>query len=197
MDRKQPAKETQFRPAADSFMEAVNRRDPNSFKKIYLNYSEPLTRFSMRYVKNRSEAEDVVQDVMVELWAGKSRFSNEVQLRAYLYKAIKHRTLTALKRKKRLVFSLTGIEDRSYDNQSRNFFDVHYEIFSVFDASLGQLPKECKKIFSMLLKGISSAEIALREKCAASTVRAQKRRGISLLKACFLKSDATKDIINC
>ncbi len=171
----------------DPFVESVNKRAPDSFKVLYVRLAESLVRFSSKFVKNRADAEDVVQDVIVELWLGNAKFLNENQLRAYLYKAVKNRTISVLKRKRRFVYSLTELENRCTNDQSRNFFDINYEIFSLFDNSLCQLPKECKKIFSLLLEGFSSVEIAFREKCAASTVRAQKRRGISIIKSFFFK----------
>jgi RNA polymerase sigma-70 factor (ECF subfamily) len=176
---------------------SVNERTPGSFRTLYSLYAKPLIRFSTRHISCRCEAEDVIQDVFVELWKSNVKFDDLAQIRGYLYKAVKSRSLTALRRRRRFLFNLSFMENRQSEDQPANFFDFHKELLSVFDSSLGQLPTECKRIFSFLMRGFSSSSISEKINCAPSTVRAQKRRGISIIRRFCMKDRECREIIEC
>ncbi len=176
---------------------SVNERTPGSFRTLYSLYAKPLIRFSTKHISCRCEAEDVIQDVFVELWKSNVSFRDLPQIRSYLYKAVKSRSLTALKRRKRFSFNMSFMENRESEDHPSNFFDFHNELLSIFDSSLGQLPSECRRIFSLLVKGFSSSSISKKINCAPSTVRAQKRRGISILRKFCLRDRECREIIEC
>lgn len=177
------------------FIHSINDRTSDSFRIVYSLYAPALIRFSSRYLANKCDAEDIIQDVFIEFWQGKSKFSTVEQVRSYLYKASKSHTLNYIKRKKRVVFNISFLENRQSSDVPNNFFDLHYELLSLFDSSLGKLPKECKKIFGYLINGLSSFEIGQKLDIAPSTVRAQKKRGISLIKDFCFKSKRCRELV--
>ena len=55
------------------------------FERIYLNYYHKVYSFARRYMKNGSDAEDVVQDVFIRLWETKTAINPELNLDNYLF----------------------------------------------------------------------------------------------------------------
>lgn len=180
---------------SDSFVNSINNRTADSFRLVYSMYASALIRFSSKYLVNRCDAEDIIQDVFIEFWQGKSKFSSIDQVRSYLYKATKSHTLNYVKRKKRVVFNVSFLENEQASDVPNNFFDFHYELLSLFDSSLGMLPRECKKIFGHIINGLSSFEIGKKLDRAPSTIRAQKKRGISLIKDFCFKSKRCRELV--
>lgn len=180
---------------SDLFVNSINDRTSDSFRIVYSLYAPALIRFSSKYLINRCDAEDIIQDVFIEFWQGKSKFSTVEQVRSYLYKATKSHTLNYVKRKKRVVFNISFLENRDSNDMPNNFFDFHNELYSLFDSSLGSLPKECKKIFGFIIKGFSSFEIGQKLDRAPSTIRAQKRRGISLIKEICFRNKRCRELM--
>lgn len=167
------------------FVSGVNRRTPDSFRKLYSSLDKPLIRFSNKYLNCTPDAEDIVHDVFIQFWLSKYTLSDIKSIRSFLFTATKNKTLNYLKRKRRVVNNIEFLEFEAADERPANFFDFSYEIKSMFETSLGQLPEQCEKIMNSFKDGLNSIEIAIRYKLAPSTVRAQKRRGIKLIRTFF------------
>src|SRR3989339_600951 len=167
------------------FVSGVNKRTPESFRTLYSSLDKPLIRFSNKYLNCTPDAEDVVHDVFIQFWQSKYTFSDIKSIRSFLFTATKNKTINYLKRKRRVVNNIDFLEFEAAEERPASFFDFRYEIKSMFETSLGQLPEQCEKIMKSFKEGLNSIEIAIRYKLAPSTVRAQKRRGIKLIRAFF------------
>jgi RNA polymerase sigma-70 factor (ECF subfamily) len=65
--------------------------DPEAFRAEVLTFLEPLYGTAMRLTRNRTDAEDLVQDTMVKAFRFSDRFRPGTNLRAWLY-TILHNT---------------------------------------------------------------------------------------------------------
>ena len=65
--------------------------DPDAFRAEVLTFLEPLYGTAMRLTRNRTDAEDLVQDTMVKAFRFSDRFMPGTNLRAWLY-TILHNT---------------------------------------------------------------------------------------------------------
>jgi RNA polymerase sigma-70 factor (ECF subfamily) len=74
--------------------DAVSLRagDAAAFEKVFRAYHTRLCGFAHSYVRNRAEAEEVVQDVFLALWRQKELVVQS-SLRAYLFRAVRNRVL--------------------------------------------------------------------------------------------------------
>ena len=94
--------------------------DKDALEELVSTYSDELVRFAFGYVKSEDTAEDVVSDVFAALFMKARRFSEEDQLRAFLYKMTRNRAVDHLRRHKRelpledveAVLSVPGVEDQ-------------------------------------------------------------------------------------
>ncbi len=57
-----------------------------------------LCAFACRYVRSSARAEDVVQEVFLELWRGGATVRIRTSIRAYLYRGVRNRALNAIDR---------------------------------------------------------------------------------------------------
>src|SRR5687768_12915666 len=67
------------------------------FDRLFLTYFNRLRRYAYRYVRSWEEAEDVVHDVFVQLWARRADLAAIDDVEAYLYTAARNRALARLK----------------------------------------------------------------------------------------------------
>lgn len=80
------------REAEQVLVARLGQGDPDAFTRIMTQFIEPLTRFAWSLLRSRDAAEDVVQQVFVELW--ERRESAQPQsLKPYLYRAVRNRVL--------------------------------------------------------------------------------------------------------
>jgi hypothetical protein len=88
-----------------------------------------------------------------------------------------------------LNYDISFLEyETTFDDCCNNFFDFDYDldfdykIKCLIECALGDLPKECERIMRYFNKGLNSSQIASITGVTPSTVRSQKKRGISIIK---------------
>ncbi len=167
----------------DDFIVGINNRSEESFNALFYIYNRTLVKFANRYIGCLTDAEDVVHDVFLQFWEGNYTFSDRNALKAFLYTVTKNKAINFLKKKRKLHFDVSFLEyETSFDDYHSNYLPMHTEVKAFFSSALGDLPMECKKIMKYILGGLVTSEIAIKLGIAPSTVRAQKRRGISIIR---------------
>lgn len=78
------------------------------FEQIYIAYFSRMKYFAQEYVLSDEDAENIVQDVFLELWERKEMLELPINIIAYLFTAIKNRCIDFLRRK----ILIRDIEDK-------------------------------------------------------------------------------------
>ncbi len=173
-------------------MKPDEKKSSINFKHIYLSYYPGLVRFATEYVLEQEEAENIVQDVFVMLWEQKYTLSYIENLRAYLYKIVKHKCIDFLRHaiivseKNNIwkdnymleyTYNLSAIEDMK-DHLFEDS-DIDSVLFQVID----ELPDKCREIFLMSrFDNLSHKEIADKLAISTSTVNNQIALAMKKLK---------------
>lgn len=123
------------------------RGETDALEVLVTTYSDELVRFAFGYVKSEAAAEDVVSDVFATLFMKAKRFSEEDQLRAFLYKMTRNRAVDYLRRHKRELplesveasLSVPGTEGRL----------LRKERDEALYRCLGQLPRQYREVLEL------------------------------------------------
>ena len=78
-------------------LERLRREDRDAFACIYRRYHAELYTFAMKYMKNRPDAEDVVQQVFIKLWMIREALVVTSNLRGYLFTMTKHQVMNYIR----------------------------------------------------------------------------------------------------
>lgn len=158
------------------------------FSDVYTTYYPKLVRFAKEYVGVNEEAENLVQDIFLQLWNKSALFESMVNMNAFLFTMVKNRSIDFLRsklveenRNKSLVetleaqVSLDALEE--FDERMLSGDDIE----KVIQEAIDDLPERCREIFIMhKLKGMKYAEIAVTLNLSVSTV--DNQMGIALKK---------------
>jgi RNA polymerase sigma-70 factor (ECF subfamily) len=154
--------------------------DKKYFQSIFVEYYAPLLGFSNKFISNKTEAEDIVQEVFVNLWENRSKYYNVESISSYLYMSVRNKAYNHIRDNK-------NITKTDYDNLG--LLDKNVEELIIEDESvrlilkeLESLPSRCKDIFHLSLLGLKSRDIAEELNIAIETVKKQKQRAKKLLK---------------
>lgn len=71
--------------------------DPDALEELIRTYSDPLTRFAYCFVGSAAAAEEVMEDALTDVLLKGRKFENEAHFKAYLYKAVRHRSINYLR----------------------------------------------------------------------------------------------------
>lgn len=163
-------------------LQKKEKKDSDSCTRVFEKYYRELAYFAFRILKDRDAGEDVVQDMFVMLFEKGLPEGDGEALKSYLYVTVRNRCLDYLKH-------LKVVEKYQVENAEGETFEesilaslIETEVLSILKREIDALPKECAKVMRLLLVGYNSVEVAQELHVEPSTVRAQKQRGLMLLK---------------
>lgn len=128
---------------------------------------------SLRYVKDYSLAEDLVQDVLVNLWDKKSEIRVHSNLKNYFYSAVKNHSVNLVQRNKSITTSLSELFTDLPEDESADLFSKEEMVVRVYNA-IQELPPACQSIFKLAYEqNYSYQEIADTLHISKNTVKTQ------------------------
>jgi len=164
------------------FIQRVNAGDKKAFEEIFDEYFNALCAFCFRYISDRSEVEDIVQEVYIAFWKHNKEFDHINALKGFLYTSARNKCLNYLKHQDVLKKHQTAL---IYELESDQFFKNHIieeEAFNQLYAEISKLPESAQKIMILALKGLKNNEIATELNISVNTVKTQKKIAYAKLK---------------
>lgn len=79
-------------------LQQIREGNTAAFRQVYEEYSAPLLRYAQSIVKDPDLAEDIIHDVFVSLWERSATLNAETVLAAYLYRAVRNRSINSIQR---------------------------------------------------------------------------------------------------
>ena len=152
----------------------------SDFEKLYSRYYPKMVRFVTAYVLTRTDAENIVQDIFLDLLE-KENVGSIHNLNAYLFRMAKNKSVDFLRHRIMREKKEDSIKDsmlREYNTllyfiekfDERDFSDE--ELNAVILRSIESLPEKCREIFVLnKLEGMKYAEIAEMMNLSENTVR--------------------------
>ena len=145
--------------------------DAYAFEEIYNQFNKKIYTFSLRYLKNKEDAEGIVQEVFLSLWQNAKNMHKDSNLNAYLFTI----TFNAIRKR----FRKLSREKKYLNNYAEKYViskgesseqDYHAELEKV-KHYINKLPPRQKKIFQLRLdEGLSNTEIASQLNISKKTV---------------------------
>lgn len=155
----------------------------SQFEEVYLFYYSRMKRFSEQYVIREEDAENIVQDIFIELWEKQLEITACINLNGLLFTMLKNRCIDFLRRKaleqkvteemqseyiRTLKLNLDSLE--VLDNKFLNNQDID----TIIHNAINSLPEKCREIFVMSkLEGKKQKEIAVELNISIHTVESQ------------------------
>ena len=152
------------------------------FEKLFRAHYAALVTFAAGMVGSADAAEDLVQEVFIAIWRRRAEMPPDAVARAYLYKAVRHRSLNALRHDRIARESADSIE-RSFIVASAEDDLIHDEAESAVRAAISRLPERARLMFTLSRdEGLTYAEIARVTGVSVKTVETQMGRALRALR---------------
>ena len=161
-----------------------------TYKDLFRKYYPNLIFYATRLLGDE-EAEDVVQDVFVELWKRKETMEVGDQIQAFLYRAVYTRSLNVLKHRNIVsgyssVMEEINLKRAEFYQPDQNEVierienkELRMEIYS----AINELPDKCKEVFKLsYLHHMKNKEIADLMNVSPRTVEAHMYKALKFLR---------------
>jgi RNA polymerase sigma-70 factor, ECF subfamily len=191
--------------AHHDLIKQVSQGDRQAFKNLYEAYHQLVFNTAISLVQHREEAEEITQDVFVELHRASAQFKFESSASTWIYRITVNKSLDHLrhrKRQKRFAW-LTSIFQKEPGAPHVDAVDFHHpgvllenqEMAALLFKAIGELPESQKTAFVLSqVEHLPQKEIAgvmvLSEKAVESLI--QRAKGNLKKSLEFLRHDRRK-----
>lgn len=169
-----------------------DRKD--AFEVLFKKYYHLLWRHSVKYVRDKDTAEEIVQEFFVYLWEKRETLTIPDSVSSYFHVAVKNRSFNHLQKKFHLSIPIeenTDILHYETDHLLTEELTTHIE------RAINQLPDKCKIIFLLSRKSdLTYKEIARQLDISVKTVEAQMGIALKKLRDYLLKQGVSLIVLS-
>jgi RNA polymerase sigma-70 factor (family 1) len=158
-----------------------------AFQELFERYAPRIYQFSLSYLKNEQDAEELVQDVFLKIWEKRESLDKSKNIKAFIFKVAVNTIYDFIRRKNiesaYKEFASVNFESQPDSTWHQVIFD---EMIDNLDILVKQMPAERQKIFRLSREdGLTNDEIASKLNLSKRTVENQLYRAITFLKKHF------------
>ena len=153
-------------------IDKLKKGDVLSFDEIFKKYHKKVYYFAFSYLKNKEEAEDIVQEVFINLWRYRTQVNEHYVFSRYIFKITYNSTCKRFRKqssdKKQLeeILQSLSIEDNSTK------IDIEYNnLLETTNQFIEKLPSRQKSILLLSIeKQLSTEQIAEKLNISKKTI---------------------------
>ncbi len=124
----------------------ISNGSESAFEAIFSIYYPRLQQYANSILHSNQEAEDLVQEVFVQIWNKKSELQSERHFGAYIFTLVKNRCLNSIKRK---IIEDKYIRHQAY-YESEELYHISFEVEDQFSSMEDQLISELEKVINKM-----------------------------------------------
>ena len=158
-----------------------------AFKIIFDRWFKKLYYFSFRYLKSKEEAEEMVQETMLQLWVTREKLDERYPVSSYLYTIVKRLSLNRLKQ---IASSKSAAEHHFVNlkvtvNNTEDSLSLS-ELKRITAEALALMPEKQQQVYRMSRNdGLSLDEIALSLGILKNTVKKHLSEALKMIRIHF------------
>ena len=171
---------------ATYLIQQVAQQDREAFSQLYDRFSNLVFTLAMRMLRVRSDAEDLLQEVFVQVWRQAENYSAERgSPEAWIINIARSRAIDKIRSIRRMEksFVLTDDPARAESGENVESSAAESEARLAMNSALANLPEAQRKVLELAyFDGLTQSEIAERLAEPLGTVKTRMRSGIQRLR---------------
>ncbi|RDC64939.1 RNA polymerase sigma-70 factor [Adhaeribacter pallidiroseus] len=162
----------------------LSLKDLTDFDQIYRHYWSELFDRAYKRIQSVEKAEEIIQDLFVELWEKREQIEIRESLEAYLFGALKFRILNYLRHEKTLESHLRIIREHAVKTTNNLEEEIYInDLEAAYKNQVDNLPEKCRAVFELSRQEqLSFKEIALRLNVSVNTVEKHVGKALRVLR---------------
>lgn len=179
--------------SGEQYVKLLKKGDMSAFDAIYKEYCHRLYGFVIKFIKQREDAEEIVQEVFLKIWEAREKIDVYSSFEGYLFTMAYNTTINVLRKRMsqdKYVAHLKAIQ--TIEEADETIDEMEYkELIGKVQSLIYQLSPRQQEIFYLSReKGLTHEEIAEKLNISTNTV---KNHLVSSLK--FLRSNIDRGFI--
>ena len=171
----------------------ISNNDEFAFMAFFDLYSKKVYQFIFKFIKEKSESEDLTQIVFIKLWEKRGMLNKVESVNGFVF-TIAHRIVIdhfrlVQTKNKNLISNEYENDESSTTLTAEDLINKH-EFEKIYNKAIDSLPPKRKAIFILSRhEGLTNKQIAERLDISVKTVENQMTSALLFLKDYFKQSD--------
>ncbi len=165
-------------------IERIKEGSKEAFHILFDKFGPKIYSFALAYLKNKSDAEELLQEVFLKLWEVRSSLDCSKNLKSFLYKICINLIYDFIRRKnlEQVYLEYSGRNEiLTADNTWHEI--IYNDMLDKLQQLIITMPEQRQRIFRLSKEeGLSNEEIAAKLNLSKRTVENQLYRAVSFLK---------------
>lgn len=146
----------------NELVEKLRKGEVEAFDQVYQKYAGKLYAFSLKYLKSKEEAEELVQSVFLKVWENQKNLKKETSFKSYLFTIAYNEICNLFRRRKYQQKFINKAISGNIESSGETEEQLDYQfVKEQVDQIIAKLPERQKAIFvKSRQEGKSTKEIA-------------------------------------
>ncbi len=167
-------------------IEALNKGNRLAFKHLYTNYYNELCVYASSLANDSSLAEDIVQNVMINIWNKKPDLKINSSIKSYLYKSVYNHFINTYKQKQKELSYVDQMKAKALTYFADEDSEIIDKKIKIVQSEIEKLPPKCKEAFLLnKVNGLKYREVAEELDVTVKTVEAHVHKALVRIKKCL------------
>ncbi|MDR1097718.1 MAG: RNA polymerase sigma-70 factor [Tannerella sp.] len=168
----------------EKLIAAIKKDDYAGYNNLFTRYYSRLCRYVYGMLENREDAEDVVQELFLNLWNNRKRIEITENVSGYLFKMAKNLSLNHIRSAKnyRNMVDSQSVSEVYYEESLLEFDEFRIALYDCIE----RLPERSREVFLLhRVKKLKQKEISEKLTVSVKTIKNQIWMSLQKLKKCM------------
>lgn len=168
----------------NNLIELIRNGDKRAFDDVFLTHFKSLHAYAFTMIKERDDAEEIVQNVFVRIWTKRTQLKPDGYLKSFLYRSVHNESLNYLKHQKvRSNFNVHYTDSVKNEMGDLNKEIMATELEKNIHSAINDLPEKCRNVFQLSrFDQMKYQEIADALNISIKTVENQMGKALKILR---------------
>jgi RNA polymerase sigma-70 factor (family 1) len=155
-----------------------------AYATIYDRYKRLMFDHALKKIGDADAAQDILQDVFLNLWTNRAQISESENLKGYLYTAVRNKIFNLIAHSKvRSIYATSMMQYAQSGDITTDHLIRERQFTELIDREIASLPERMREIFLLSRKEhLKNKQIADQLNLSEHTVATQIKRAIRILK---------------
>lgn len=168
----------------EDIINLIKENNSKGIELLFKKYYKSLCSISNRYIRDENHAEDIVQELVLDIWNKRDKLNINSSLGSYLRRSAVNRSLNHIRSKRVVIVEEDQGMNVTFDNRDVQLQLEKEEMERFINDAIDELPEKCRLVFVMSrFDGLSYKEISEKLEISTKTVENQIYKALKHLKA--------------
>jgi len=171
-------------------MREIREDNMFAFDTLYGRYSNRLYKFALSILKSTEEAENILQDVFLNLWEKRHNVEKDSSVKYYIFTITYNSAISIIRKKVKETQFFDYLKSLQELNQDTTSLEIEFnELTKSLQTIIGHLPQRQKEVYILHKEeGLKYHEIAEKLNISVNTIETHMSRALKTIKENLGKS---------